>query len=121
MSDYAYYTLFDVDPSDFERGSAIWYYKDDNPTDVEILDEFDKYEIEFIDFYSFANWKGWSDELEKELTEEYEKMGYVKSQYDGIDPWGGVPHETSGVAFVKLGKEKEDTGDSEEDDENEPF
>ena len=123
MSEYAYYTLFDVDGSDFNKGTAIWYYRDDDPTDMDVCDEFEDYNIEYVDSFTYADWDWWRDDLEKELTEEYEKMGYVKAESDGIDPYGGCPQETAGLVFVKLGDERdeEDDEDDEDDEDIEPF
>ncbi len=120
MSEYAYYTLFDVDDSNFSKGTAIWYYRNDDPTDVDVRDEFEDYNIEYVDSFSFADWNWWYDDLEKELTEEYEKMGYVKAESDGIDPDEGCPQNTSGLVFVKLGDERDDE-DDEDDEDIEPF
>ena len=116
MSEYTYYTLFDVDGSDFSKGTAIWYYRDNDPTDIELCDEFEDYNIEYVDSFTYADWDWWCNDLEKELTEEYEKMGYVKAESDGIDPFGGCPQETSGLLFVKLGDRKEDDEDDEDED-----
>jgi hypothetical protein len=66
-----------------------------------IEDEFD--EIYDARLFLYPSIEGWYEGLEKELTEAYEKEGWVKSKTYEPD-WnnGGIPGGTLGLCFVKL-------------------
>jgi len=124
MSDFAYHWIQELESKDWSQDLIICcniYNEDDiqNGEDSNIdtiQDEFNHNVIEKIHIISFSSLEhtDWDERLEKALTDEYTKIGYVKSEEFDLDPFND-PGNTICLTFVLLGEEKED---DEEDDEN---
>jgi hypothetical protein len=104
MSEYAYYYIYELKDSDMDDHMVISYLGDCNTYGEidNIRDEFDK-EIEESHLYLYPTIDNWYENLEQELTEAYEKEGWVKSEWFEPDfDSGGLPGQSAGMCFVKL-------------------
>ncbi len=102
MSDYAQFSIFELWGSDMRNDMVISYCEGTDYSEIDaIADEFD--EIYDARMFLYPSIEGWYEGLEKELTEAYEKDGWVKSKTYEPD-WnnGGIPGGTLGLCFVKL-------------------
>lgn len=104
MSDYAKFWIYELNDSDMSNNMVISFCEGTYYSDVDaIFDEFEGQEIEDANLYLYPALDGWYEGLEKELTEAYEKEGWIKSKTYEPD-WnnGGIPGGTLGLCFVKL-------------------
>ena len=107
MSDYAQFCVFELWDSDMDRNMVISYCEGTDYSEIDaIADEFD--EIYDARMFLYPAIEGWYEGLEKELTEAYEKAGWVKSKlYEPAWNDGGIPGGTLGLCFVKLTEDDE--------------
>ena len=102
MSDYAKFWLYELAYTDMNKNMVISYCEGTDYNEIDaIADEFDK--IYDARMFLYPAIEGWYEGLEKELTEAYEKNGWVKSKSYEPD-WnnGDIPGDTMGLCFVKI-------------------
>ena len=115
MSDYAKYWIEELKDSDMRDTMVICSNEGTDYGEVDaIADEFDK-KIMWASTYLFPTIDGWYEDLDKELTEEYEKHGYVKSKTFELDFYSGVPGKTLGICFVEFDDDEDEEDEDEED------
>ena len=102
MSDYAKFWIYDLMNSDVDKNMVIAYCEGTDYSEINaIADEFDN--IYDARMFLYPAIEGWYEGLEKELTEAYEKAGWVKSKSYEPD-WNNsdIPGGVMGLCFVKL-------------------
>ena len=102
MSDYAKFWIYELMNSDVDKNMVIAYCEGTDYSEINaIKDEFDN--IYDARMFIYPAIEGWYEGLEKELTEAYEKAGWVKSKSYEPD-WNNsdIPGGVMGVCFVKL-------------------
>ena len=102
MSDYAKFWIYELMNSDVDKNMVIAYCEGTDYSEINaIKDEFDN--IYDARMFLYPAIEGWYEGLEKELTEAYEKAGWVKSKSYEPD-WNNsdIPGGVMGLCFVKL-------------------
>ena len=102
MSDYAKFWIYELMNSDVDKNMVIAYCEGTDYSEINaIKDEFDN--IYDARMFLYPAIEGWYEGLEKELTEAYEKAGWVKSKSYEPD-WNNsdIPGGVLGLCFVKL-------------------
>ena len=102
MSDYAKFWIYELMNSDVDKNMVIAYCEGTDYSEINaIKDEFDN--IYDARMFIYPAIEGWYEGLEKELTEAYEKAGWVKSKSYEPD-WNNsdIPGGVMGLCFVKL-------------------
>ena len=102
MSDYAKFWIYELMNSDVDKNMVIAYCEGTDYSEINaIKDEFDN--IYDARMFLYPAIEGWYEGLEKELTEAYEKAGWVKSKSYEPD-WNNsdIPGGVIGLCFVKL-------------------
>ena len=102
MSDYAKFWIYELMNSDVDKNMVIAYCEGTDYSEINaIKDEFDN--IYDARMFLYSAIEGWYEGLEKELTEAYEKAGWVKSKSYEPD-WNNsdIPGGVMGLCFVKL-------------------
>ena len=102
MSDYAKFWIYELMNTDVDKNMVIAYCEGTDYSEIDaIADEFDN--IYDARMFLYPEIEGWYEGLEKELTEAYEKAGWVKSKSYEPD-WNNsdIPGGVMGLCFVKL-------------------
>ena len=102
MSDYAKFWIYELMNTDVDKNMVIAYCEGTDYSEIDaIADEFDN--IYDARMFLYPAIEGWYEGLEKELTEAYEKAGWVKSKSYEPD-WNNsdIPGGVMGLCFVKL-------------------
>ena len=102
MSDYAKFWIYELMNTDVDKNMVIAYCEGTDYSEINaIKDEFDN--IYDARMFLYPAIEGWYEGLEKELTEVYEKAGWVKSKSYEPD-WNNsdIPGGVMGLCFVKL-------------------
>ena len=121
MSEYSYYQIYELWPSDWSHDTAIFINVSKDDMYDMICDEFeDEDAIEEIHCIIFPMLDNWYEDLEKEITVAYQKLGWVMTEdSELIDPYNG-PGNTGALCFVKFvdGYVPSEHDDDEEDEED---
>ena len=121
MSEYAYYQIYELWPSDWSHDTAIFINVSKDDMYDMICDEFeDEDAIEEIHCIIFPMLDNWYEDLEKEITVAYQKLGWIMTEdSELLDPHNG-PGDTAALCFVKFvdGYVPSEHNDDEEDEED---
>ena len=116
MSDYAAFWINEVSNTDLiDERFVISVCEGTDYGEMEVVkDEFEDRHILTAHLYLYPKLNGWTENLEKELIDEYEKEGWVKSETFEVD-YDVVPDKTSGLCFVKFDDDFDEDEEDEED------
>lgn len=109
MSDFAYYTIYEIIGQDWDFGGAIhfeedgtWYDDDGNPSIPPCeLDNVDYDTVQDIHIITYPMLDNWYEELRQELIDAYTKLGWTHLKEYELD-YDNNPGNSEGVAFVKF-------------------
>ena len=109
MSDYAQFWIEALRDSEMDNTMVISVGEGMNYSELDIVkDEFEGKEIEDSRIFLYPDLDGWTENLEKELIEVYEKDGWTKSEMlNSPHYFDGLPSQTKFLCFVTF-EEDED-------------